>query len=236
MKTPPSPKGSGRGVRNRDKLRAWLAEWRADQLLGEHEAAGAGVVLGLRSRPKTAKGLKEGAIVLLQPACPVAAARPRYLAVLNVDAEADEMLVAPFSRFGCPAVRGELLMRADSLPVRVLCLWNARRVCASGLPPFWKTGRLTAKEVADAIVIRNGMASGAAVPKQLEHRVGPPLQHPLDPRHDYIADERHWLNACLPQADAMQLKRDDEPSSYLLAAEGKAQYRADRKPRRGRTR
>lgn len=232
----PSPRGNEKRVSNRDKLRAWIAEWHADQLLGEHEVAGSGVVLGLRTVPRTAKGLKEGAIFLLQPACPAAAARPRYLAVLKVDAQAGEMLVAPFSRFGCPAVPGELLMRTDSVPVRVLCLWNARRLCAYDLPPFWKAGSLTAKEVADVAAVRDSMASGQSVPKQLEHRVGPPLQHPLDPRHEYIADERQWLDTCLPQPDATQLKSDDELSSYLLAAEGKAQYRAVRKPRRGRKR
>lgn len=238
MKRPTVDRGP-EGVRNKDKLRTWLAAWRADRLLADGEVSVARAILGLRTDHRTGQGLKPGAILLLQPGCPAAAARPRYAAVLHVNAETQELTVVPFSRMGCPAVPGELLMTTDSLPVRVLCLWNARRVSALALPPLWRVGRLTSRQVIDALAVGNCASSGRCVPEGLEERVGPPLQHPLDPRHDYIAEERDWVDACLSQSPAIRSTwagrecGGREPESYLLAAEEKARYRPARKRRGG---
>ena len=64
--------------------------------------------------------------------------------------------------------------------------------------------------------------------------VGPPLRHPLDPRHKYVAEEQEMLDAATavgekeegqPQANvAHPASYDWKPDALRLAAEQKAEY------------
>jgi hypothetical protein len=128
-----------------------------------------------------------GAVLLLRPGALPPAARPLYMAVLDAPAPG-LALAAPFGPFAHPAVPRELLVPKRPLPLRVLCVWNARLVPAAALREAWPCGRLRPEELrAAAVLLRCG--GGNTPPQRLAGRVGPPLSHPADPRRVYLRRE-----------------------------------------------
>lgn len=93
-------------------------------------------------------------------------------------------LCAPFSRFSSPATDGEFLTRKDADAVSVLQAWNAGTVASETLSRGWMVGRLCA---ADLRAVASRILRGAPLP---EDRRGARLAHPLDPRHDYVEEEK----------------------------------------------
>lgn len=182
-------------AQQRERLARWLLEWRLDQALASGQRvteapaptddfAGA-TDAPLESEPAPATGQ----IRLLAPVGEATAARPRLVAVIECDAQG-RWLVAPFGRFADPALSGEWATGRDQLPLRVLCLWNARWVGADSVRLGWVVGQLTPEERAAAQAVLAAGGDTASLPDALRAQVGPPLGHPDDPRLVYRERER----------------------------------------------
>lgn len=236
-------------LRQRRKLSLWLEEWRIDRTLaavthdtaqplpesGVSEAGGAGTestgqVDGRQTPPAV------GQIRLLPPVQVTGAQdRPVYVLVLE-DAGAGAWRVVPFSRFANPAIPGEWMTGLRGLPLRVLCLWNARIVAQAVLAASWISRTLPAGQVGRAQAAWRDFSEGCSTDRTaLTRGFGPPLEHPLDPRHEYIQEERGLLDASLG-AGADDEDQDDV-SSYEVAgselrkaAEAAGEYDARKKP------
>lgn len=96
--------------------------------------------------------------------------------------------VLPVSPFSSPATPEELQVMAEP-PVQVVQGWNLRRIPAARAKASWCAGRLPEAEGFLVDLFLAWCGSGDPVPPALAGRVGPPLVHPLDPRHAYCDDE-----------------------------------------------
>ena len=208
----------------RKLLADWLAEWRLERELppppAEEVPDGAAAHGDGENAPDltVGGGLDRGDILLLPPVGEVASSRPVYVALLRQRGPG-VWLCAPFSRFSTPATEGEYATGRVFDPLKVVCAWNATTVPASTLAKGWRTGRLSAAEVE----VLDAFASGerAELPPS---RRGPPLVHPLDPRHDYIEEEKTlWFGVGAQYAieeDPVTLEVREPPVAW--AAEGPA--------------
>lgn len=233
-------------VRQRRELSCWIEEWKIDRALTAAtepgravvEAAADDTVSRCRGDQISGGGGVVPAVGQVRLLPPVEAGgtheRPVYVLVLEC-AGIGQWRVAPFSRFDNPATPGEWTTGLRALPMRVLCLWNARVVGQDMLGAAWFCRRVSAAQVGRALAayrqVREGLSSGAA----LSGRFGPPLEHPLDPRHGYLQEERALLDVSLgerepgaEQGDAFCYEAGE--SERRKAAEGAGEYGADRKP------
>jgi len=187
----------------RQRLGAWLEAWQLQQRLEtladppeppsppEPQA----YLPGSRSPEGTSPAsrvhpgrLLAGAIILLPPDNEATRARPVYVAQTEA-VNGDSWLVVPFGRFPFPALPGELATGRAAAPLQVLCVWNRAPVAATRLLSGWQVGRLNEREQRWLRQLL-GLPPGHNPGKSLVRRLGPPLVHPLDPRHDYIEEER----------------------------------------------
>ncbi len=225
----PAIQADARTLAQRQKLAQWMAEWHIEHDLQEKESPP--VVCAPKPADPHPTPLVPGHIALLQPLSPPLATRPRYLAVLDRRPD-DTLLMAPFSRFSCPATPGELELGGTALPTRVLCVWNARWTHPADLPAYWEAGSLTSEERTDALVLAQHLMGEIPLPRSLEERIGPPVRHPLDPRHDYLDEEKEWMHACLPKTTLRDVKDSEtlygehaeRTSSFPMAAEERETY------------
>jgi hypothetical protein len=214
----------------RKRLARWLAAWAMDRALRDDTATARGPGA---DPPRPGPPVRHGQIRLLHPVTPAACARPLYLAVLD-PAGPESRLAVPFGRFTEPAFPGELATRRRAPCLRVLCLWNAAPVPDRVLRQSWMAGRLTAAEQRDALaVLRTAQPSPA-----LCRRMGPPLVHPLDPRHVYrqedleVMAELQDAETCDPPAAHALIYEALEEREQLRAAEKRARYRTARRRRK----
>lgn len=226
------------------KLALWLEEWRICRILrpvnlndpaaptgsadvkNNHAvSADAGNDPELKARPR----LQSGQIRLLRPGqMDLPQERPVYVLLLKRQSH-KSFLVAPFSRFANPAVPGEWQTGLRALPLRVLCLWNARRVAVPVLLEAWFCGSIEAVLVSQAVAIWRHLKEGTPVCAATMALLGPPLKHPMDPRRTYLEEERELLDAhpgIVGEAGGKcSLLRYGNPSSNLrMAAEERNKY------------
>lgn len=211
----------------RDRLARWLDEWALDRRLRADDAMEPDFFeTALRPEPKAGEDIRPGDIRLLYPGREMNDS-PVYVAV--TEAAGDLYLVIPFGRFAEPATPEEWRTERDAGPLRVLCLWNARVLSAAALARSWRVDGLTANEEEGIRILNEWMESERPLPPGLAHAVGPPLVHPLDPRHDYVEEETGRLDRALgkesgadrsgyPALDAL------DESALLLAAESREVY------------
>lgn len=207
--------------RNRARLTAWMEEWDLDRRLAGAESEEPAPQRRPAAYPDAGARvrLSIGQIRLLLPVTSRTAERPVYVAILDAR-DADRWVVAPFGRFAAPALPGELATRRRTPMLRVLCVWNLGILPGDLLRSSYPAGRLTAAELRMASAVRSAFAAGtgSAVPPG---RIGPPLLHPLDPRHLYIEEEQGlWIEFDLPNADVGAWG-----DALQRAAEKKAGYR-----------
>jgi hypothetical protein len=177
------------------RLAAWLDEWHLERRLqaADPDAPPARRAPIRYPAPRAGAAVRAGQIRLLPPATPATAARPVYVAVL-APAGPERWQVAPFGRFATPALPGEYATRRRALPLSVLCAWNAGVAGAALLRASYPAGRLTAAERRACGALLAVAGGGAPPPADVARRTGPPLVHPLDPRHAYVEEERAlWL-------------------------------------------
>ena len=176
------------------RLAAWLREWDIDRALADDDdqetAASAPVPMraGAEHPCPAARDIR-----LLMPLTPGARAHPRYMALLRREDDG-RWLVAPFGRLATPAWPGEWRTSRNEPPLRVLCLWNAARLSEGLLLSSWKVDELSDKDAACALAAWRAWSPDQGARSSGDPRVGPPLSHPLDPRHDYLEEERAWMD------------------------------------------
>lgn len=190
------------------RLARWLLDWQLEEALGDDlcEAAeageGAAPTAGTFAWPvdplEVEPAAREGEIRLLSPEISGADRRPLFVAVL-ADAGGGGLWLAPFGRFAEPALPGELQLARETPPLRVLCIWAARRIRAGTTGWSWLVDTLTEDERRAAWAVHAHVQTGVPLPEDVLERVGPPLCHPEDPRVVYRARESlaadRWLRA-----------------------------------------
>ncbi|GEM_PF-1912300 len=197
------------------KLSAWLDEWYADQLLAQVSVPGDfGPTLDApTNEPEDEPAPACGDIRLLAPDSKVAGSRPILIAILEA-AGKHKWLVAPFSRFATPATPGELHTDLESTGLTVLCVWNATRLSKSLVQQSWQVDAIDDGLFSDVQSMLQHITDETELEPELADRVGPPIQHPADPRHTYVAEE---------MARMEQLQNPDtEPLIYPIRAEEEA--------------
>lgn len=187
----------------RQRLGDWLEAWRMHLRLEaladppEPRAPPGTQVYLPCARPSEAVGavsrghpqrLSAGSIVLLPPDNEATRARPVYVA-LTEKLRGDRWLAVPFGRFLVPGLPGEMATGRTAAPLQVLCVWNRAPAAAQRLRRGWLVGRLDARGQRWLRQLLD-LPSGRQPSRALARRLGPPLVHPLDPRHDYIEEER----------------------------------------------
>ena len=206
----------------REMLAAWLAEWRLEKELPppqqENSApSGNGQAVSEQSESDktvgaTGAALRPGDIVLLPPDGETSSVRPVYVALLDAGPDGS-WLCAPFSRFSTPAMEGEYATGRNFDPLRVICAWNANSLPRDVLARGWIVERLGASDVktlADFALKRRAELPPA--------RRGPPIVHPLDPRREYIEEERClWVDFQTVEESAPQEWEVREPSIGFAA-------------------
>jgi hypothetical protein len=206
----------------RQRLAAWLWEWEADRRL-QRAAEEDGTTPQVCRYPvplKRGAAPAAGQIRLLPPSTPATCERPVYVALLDRDGSRG-WRVAPFGRFALPALPGELALRRSAVHLRVLCLWNRFLVSESLLRAAWPAGRLGPSERSNVAVVLAAL-EGAPLPDRLARRVGPPLVHPLDPRHAYV-EEARGLRLAFEAAESESVLPGD---ALQMAAERRGIYGA----------
>ncbi len=209
---------SSREVERR-QLAEWLAERALDQKLVDESPL---IMSQARLRyDEPVVSPSPGDIYLLRPASSLWG--PVY--VLVVDSDGATWRVIPFSRYATPAVPGEWLSGIDSVPLRVLCGWNARNVAAAVFLPgvVRKLGAAQGVEVQQLDQYVRGVGE---VAEDKAGRFGPPIIHPADPRYEYLDEERARVDDHLPMVGEGR-DGDANRSRWLLAAEGRPRYGGD---------
>lgn len=173
-------------ARQRKQLADWLACYALDCALriSDEDAPPQAVPSLPTIAPEPAL---PGQIRLLPPA-PVSQPeneRPVYVLVLPGPNDGD-ITIMPFSRFRLPATALEWQTDLPEPALQVLCIWNARTVAADALAPAWLVGQIPEKQLSAARAAMHPDAAAATTNTNL----GPPLRHPLDPRHVYLQEER----------------------------------------------
>jgi len=216
-----------------ERLARWLSEWEiADDMREEEEAAlpfpsGAE---GQGSGDGADDSVEPGDVRLLHPTSGESWHRPVYAVVVSV-VSLQRVLVAPFGPFAEPAVPGELLLRGLAPGIQVLCVWNCRVLNRDRLKRSWRVVRLSDADLARIFAVRRHIDEGVALPEEVARDVGPPLAHPLDPRHEYLARQSSSMDALVRECRAGDEAREGDMlylgrprSELLLAAEERADY------------
>ena len=219
-------------------LARWLHDWRIDRILREDDATESAQesydsIAGQEKMGPLydSKPVRVGQIRLFHPFSKETNERPRYVAVLKENDDGS-WLVAPFSRFSEPAVPGEWKTGRKTAVLCILCIWNARLLSGSMLVRSWVVDRMPAPKIDHAIAIHRFLAEGKELSQSIANLIGPPLVHPLDPRIEYLEEEREWfstLSARRPlgkRIDYPYIVSEGEDRSLPLAAEERGKYRS----------
>lgn len=116
--------------------------------------------------------------------------------------------VFPFSELACPATPQELRIRNEA-PVRVLQGWNARELSDAQVRHSWFVDALPEADLFRVNLWWTALQAGTTVAGGLQALCGPPLRHPLDPRHEYLDAESGRADGCL----------GERPAKYQVAGE-----------------
>jgi hypothetical protein len=192
-----------------EKLARWLFEWQMDRELAAVEDAPGDLPYRAKERAPDMPLLSPGSIVLFQPATSELARAP--LTALTAATSAGTALFIPFGRFQEPAFGGEMPSGLEPAGLRILCPWLAFHAGRGLKVHVWDTCEILEAPLKRALALAHRpleellMLNDASGP--------PPIRHPLDPRRDYIEEERERMRAVLAP-----FARDDE-STLLKAAE-----------------
>ncbi len=223
----------------RKVLARWMREWATERALEHDAVVEKRVVNQAENTPTATEPLAVGQIRLFRPFSGVTQSRPRYFAILDTGA-GGTWVIAPFGRFRTPAVPGEWQTGRRAPALAVLCVWNRRALGASIALQSWVVDHLKGREKDAALAVYAHAVDGSALPAGAARRVGPLLQHPLDPRHDYLDEERSWLDSLARwphEGGTLSYLADfvpGRPSSLKLAAEPQTEYRTKRGRAKGR--
>jgi len=200
----------------RKRLAAWMAEWQLDHALRETTDA-VPPVLGTDPPDFASPSLGEGEIRLW----PAKAANdpPCYVLLLSCG-DAALWRALPFSRFSQPASPEEFRVRGKP-PCQVLQAWNQRWLAAEQAGQSWRVGGLAPSGMTRLHTWLRALEAGTPLPDGLAKDCGPPLRHPLDPRHPYREEEWERVSRVLGEtiAPPRVLPVEPTPSRPLLRFE-----------------
>ena len=210
----------------RQQLATWLATYELDRQLREPADPAPNQSVTAARMPR--RPPVHGHIRLLPPAATSLPEleRPVYVLLLPGNNHHTTTLI-PFSRFDTPATPQEWRTRLKQNALQVLCFWNARAVQTAALAATWLAHSVTEKQYQQARNIYQNLHSMGALAGT---RFGPPLRHPLDPRHIYMYEEQMLLDdllAALQEAEAADNTIPywiPEPDTQLLRAAEPPQY------------
>jgi hypothetical protein len=250
MTTPPDRQPPPHSLEfKRHQLAAWLNEWSIEQTLPIEFPAltrpppDRNLAAAPAYHPaRRARACVPGQIRLIHPAThDDVCLPPLYVAVLD-PVPPDNWWVVPFGRFSVPAVPSEWRTGLTAMPLRVLCLWNTRRVPGRALTDrSWPAGKLSARLLAQARLLithasvndrRMPHPDGPQLPDRTAADLGPPLLHPQDPRWAYLAQEADRIETILAAAGLTRNTASSEQvrsyplpgDSMLKAAEDKPDF------------
>ena len=135
-----------------------------------------------------------GQIRHLHPSLKPGWSRPVYVLVLSVDEQAQTALAVPFGPLAEPAIEFELATGISDSSLAVLCLWNVTAVPLSKLGCSWWITDAYDDVLTAANALHQALSTRQPPPESLRDRLGAPLIHPLDPRHDYLDSEAGLLS------------------------------------------
>jgi hypothetical protein len=148
---------------------------------------------------------------------------PAY--VLVTAARGGKIDLVPFGRYRHPATPGEWRTGLTATPLQVLCLWNHRTGWPTERLLSGRVGTLAAKRLNTVLRLLNHVLGQEPITGNMPPGLGPPLEHPLDPRHDYLDEERARIDAYESTAPALVvLEGKPRPAAWRLAAEGRPVY------------
>lgn len=127
--------------------------------------------------------------------------------------------VFPFSPLALPAVPEELRVREEG-PVWVIEGWNVRTGLSAMVESSWCVGELE-EEVRFRVHSWCLALEHGDYPETLSDYIGPPLRHPLDPRHIYRDEEQQRVDRCLGE---LVPAVDFDAPDLDIAAEPEAGY------------
>lgn len=113
----------------------------------------------------------------------------RSVFALVVEVADDKALLMSFGPLSQPATRDELSTGLDQQGLEVLSLWNAAWVPAETVAKSWKVEVEASGLLTDVQAMRSSTLAGHGVPEHLVQRVGASIEHPLDPRWEYLEQE-----------------------------------------------
>lgn len=134
-----------------------------------------------------------GQIRQLNPELHSAWSRSVIVLILRVNHDEARALAVPFGEFTEPAFEGELATGLRDLSLAVLCVWNASWVPLDKLSRSWWLTDAFDDLLHEAAELYDARTQREPVPATLQDRVGLPILHPLDPRHDYLDAEAGLL-------------------------------------------
>lgn len=177
---------------HRQQLGAWLETYRVDRALRDEPGRDPDRDVEAHLPGVQVPAPMAGQLRLLPPviAATPAIERPVYVCVLPGD-RPDCMTVVPFSRFTIPATPQEWKTGLRQQALQVLCLWNAHTCHIDNLCTSWHVGAIQEKkrqEIANHLQTLNPLQDWPS------RRFGPPLLHPLDPRHVYLQEEQMLMH------------------------------------------
>lgn len=222
------------------RLQRWCTEWALEQALREDEqgaerpatpALDHGETPTVPGMPegRPAGPLSPGTVALLVPR---AALPPQYVLLLGAF-DGPGVLCIPFSRFTEPGVPGELLSGMDADGLRVLCLWNTRRIATAESLAGWVLQSYPEKEAERVRRAYAAVAETGTLPADLVECGGPPLSHPDDPRRQYLRDARQRMDEHLGTQGGNRRTYPPAPHTawtHLRAAEDREPYGDDLSP------
>ncbi len=204
------------------RLSAWLHEWSIHETLS-HEATD--------DFPAFNSGLADaddtlpcpGHIRLMHPATAgLAHPRPIYFTILSI--HPDSATIVPFGPLATPAVPGEWSTGLEPPCLRVLSLWNHARVHPRALRHSWPARELDEQTLAVAATLLDCVLTDSPPPPQHEPTCGPPLIHPLDPRHEYLDRERMLMETVCRESALPSGFYQRDTQNLRLAAEDRETY------------
>lgn len=207
----------GMGAAQREFLKRWWAARLLDEAWGAVSTE-AVVDVGVRPGLPWGEPFAAGQLRLIHPSR--APDQPRYFVLLpGVGAE---LVAVPFSRYVVPATPDEVLTGLEDPALAVLCIGNRRCAGAAGATWSCALGGVTPAWCSGIVECLEGWPGTAdADPWRL--RIGAPVLHPLDPRHDYMAAERAWWRRIWVGAEAYP-EAGDGTAEWRLAADGRELY------------